>query len=156
MQDSKSLSRIFVNSGLGSVVATNIVTTSPTSSPPAAATSAAKRRFNGGQLAGIVIGCVVGVSLLYLAAYGALVMYQKKQQKAAGKGSEPSSQANGEYAPMNAPAATSKSSKHPSWLPAFLKPKQGAAAAGKDEKATLATADSQAGASATSLTASVP
>ena len=145
MQDANSLSTIFINSGLGNVAASNIVTTAPTPSPPAATPAAHRKRFNGGQLAGIVIGCVVGVSLLYLAAYGAWVMHQRQQRKASGKGSEPSSQINGEYAPMdaNGSAAQPKSSKYQAWLPVFLKTKQGRAAAVKDEKSSTAGGDAQ-------------
>ncbi|KAK9836682.1 hypothetical protein WJX74_005910 [Apatococcus lobatus] len=154
--DANSLSSIFANSGLGNVAASNVVTTAPTPSPPPPAASPPAKRFNGGQLAGIVIGCVVGVSLLYLAACGALVMHRRQQQKAAGKalGPEPATQINGDYAPMDAPAVQSNASEQASWLPAFLRPKHGKANAGKAVKSPLSSTESQMGAAPTSVTAS--
>lgn len=156
MQDANSLSTIFINSGLGNVAASNIITTAATPSPPAATPAAHRKRFSGGQLAGIVIGCVVGVSLLYLAAYGAWVVHQRQQRKASGKGSEPTNQITGEYAPMdaNASAAQPKSSKLQAWLPGFLTPKQGRAAAAKNDQSSAAGVDTQVSTAATSVTAS--
>ena len=139
LQNPSTLTAIFANANLGSVAASNVTTTAPTPSPPPPAAPASKKRFSGGAVAGIVIGCVVGVTLLYLIGVAAALAMRRRKRRLQGTRSNVEAQVGNAYTPMEPtetganpshatggkPGETAKSGAATSWLPAFLRRQKG-------------------------------